>query len=226
MTGQIDKLRGLARDSVWDYENGYYWFSDQTRINKLLAHYDLYQRIVDLPGDVFEFGVFKGLSLIRFAQFRALLETEQSRRIVGFDAFGKFPSEGLERAADRSFVTRFEEAAGDGLSRDELAGLLSAKGFGNVELVAGNVFDTLPRYLASRPELRLSLLHLDMDVAEPTRFVLEQLYDRVVRGGLIVIDDYTAVAGATEVIDAFLRDKPLQLQKLPHYRVPAYIVRP
>lgn len=226
MTDPVDTICGLSRDKVWDYENGYYWFSDQTRLNKLLAHYELYRRIVDLPGDVFEFGVFKGLSLIRFAQFRALLETEQSRRIVGFDAFGKFPSEGLANPADRSFVTRFEEGAGDGLSPDELGRVLGAKGFGNVELVAGNVFDTLPRYLEGRPELRLSLLHLDMDVAEPTRFVLEHLFDRVVRGGLIIIDDYTAVAGATEVIDEFLRDKPLRLQKLPNYRVPAFIVRP
>ena len=133
---------------------------------------------------------------------------------------------GLANSADRNFGTRFEEGAGAGLSRDELGRVLDATGFANVELVAGNVFDTLPHYLESRPELRLSLLHLDMDVAEPTRFVLEQLYDRVVRGGLIIIDDNTAVAGATEVIDAFLRDKPLRLQTLPSYRVPAFIVRP
>ncbi|NBN78332.1 dTDP-6-deoxy-L-hexose 3-O-methyltransferase [Microvirga tunisiensis] len=226
MTTPINSLRGLSRDSVWDYENGFYWFSDQSRINKLLAHYELYRRIVDLPGDVVEFGVFKGLSLIRFAQFRALMETDQSRRIVGFDAFGKFPSEGLARAADRDFIARFEAAAGHGLARDELGAVLREKGFGNIDLVAGDVFETLPRYLASRPELRLSLLHLDMDVAEPTRFVLETLYDRVVPGGLVVIDDYATVAGATDVVDDFLRDRGLQLRKLPNYRTPAFIVRP
>ena len=33
---------------------------------KLLSHYEIYNMIKDLPGDILEFGVFKGSSLIRF----------------------------------------------------------------------------------------------------------------------------------------------------------------
>lgn len=42
MTQGTDSIQGLSPGKVWDYENGFYWFSDPTRLNKMLAHYELY----------------------------------------------------------------------------------------------------------------------------------------------------------------------------------------
>ncbi|WP_428526425.1 TylF/MycF/NovP-related O-methyltransferase [Roseibium sp.] len=219
-------VRGLDKDSVWDYENGFYWFSHKSRLNKMLAHYELYQSIVGLPGHIFELGVYKGASLIRLATFRDSLENDFSRKIVGFDAFGEFPTDGLKVEDDLKFVERFEQAGGHGLSREELNDLLVSKGFENFSLVKGNVFDTLPSYLEENPETRLAFLHLDMDVKEPTDFALEMLYQRVVPGGLIVFDDYNAVAGETLSVDNFVRQHGLKIEKLPFYHVPAFIRKP
>jgi len=215
--------RGLASAHSWDYENGYYWFSHPARIGKLLAHYELYKNIVSLPGHIFELGVYKGASLIRFATFRSALESEFSRKIVGFDAFGNFPTAGIEGGDDKNFIELFEDAGGGGLSRAELSEILERKGFQNISLIEGNVFDTLGVYLKNNPETRISLLHLDMDVKEPTLFALHELYPRIVPGGLIVVDDYNAVKGATDAVDEFIADKGLQLLKLGHYNVPAYM---
>ena len=84
----------------------------------------------------------------------------------------------------------------------------------------------MPDYLQRQPHTRLSFLHLDMDVKEPTAFALELLYERVVPGGLIVLDDYNAVAGATDALDTFISQKKLKIQKLPFYHVPAFIKKP
>jgi hypothetical protein len=219
-------LRGLGKAAEWDYENGFHWFSAPARLGKLLAHYELYKMIADRPGDIVELGVFKANSLIRFATFRRLLENEDSRVIRGFDAFGKFPRNEIALAADQSFIDGFEGAAGDGLSEDEVREVLALKGFTNVDLRAGNVFDTIPAFLAERPAARIALLHLDMDVREPTQFALEALYDRVVPGGLIVFDDFGAVAGATEVAEQFAAERGLALEKLTYYAVPTFLVKP
>lgn len=218
-------LRGLSKAGEWDYENGYHWFSSPARLCKLLSHYELYKRILDLPGDVVELGVFKANSLIRFATFRRLLENEDSRAIRGFDAFGKFPRAEVGLDADQSFIDGFESSAGDGLSETEVRELMALKGFGNVDLRAGNVFDTIPAFLEDRPASRIALLHLDMDVREPTQFALDVLYDRVVPGGLVVFDDFGAVAGASEVAEQFASRQGLKLQKLPYYAVPAFFVK-
>ncbi|MCF6317511.1 MAG: TylF/MycF family methyltransferase [Marinosulfonomonas sp.] len=227
--GKIDKVMeidGLASDRAWDWENGYFWFSHPSRINKFLAHYGLYQMILNLPGDVFEMGVFKAGSMIRWATFRQLLENSYSRRIVGFDTFGKFPTKGVELDVDQEYVEAFVSRAGDGLSRTQVDEIFKRKGFENIELLEGNVSDTLPHFVMNNPACRIALLHLDLNVKEPTEFALEALYDRVVPGGLIVIDDYTSVVGATEAIDDLAADKGLAIEKLSFHSVPAFIRKP
>ena len=221
-----DNFRGLSRSDLWDYENGFYWFSPKSRLNKMLAHYELYKTISSIPGHIFELGVYKGASLVRFATFRDALENDYSRKIVGFDAFGEFPTSNLKLQDDLSFIEKFEGDGGYGLSEEEVADVLSSKGFENFNLVKGNVFDTLPKYLSDNPENRIALLHLDMDVKEPPDFALELLYDRVVPGGIIFFDDYNAVAGETISVDEFVARHKLKLEKLPFYNVPAYVRKP
>lgn len=228
MNNQSKKLeiRGLNSDQVWDYENGYHWFSHPSRMGKMFAHYELYKQIVDIPGHVIEFGVYKAASLIRWLTLREMFESEFSRKIIAFDAFGKFPVANVDLAADLHFINRFEDAGGDGLSFKECNLILEYKKFQNYSLVEGNIFDTLPGFLSSNPELKIALLHLDMDVKEPTAFALDMLYERVVPGGLIVVDDYNAVKGATDAIDEFMSGKGLQLMKMSYYNVPTYIQKP
>jgi hypothetical protein len=72
----------------------------------------------------------------------------------------------------------------------------------------------------------IAVLHLDMDVKEPTAFALSALYDRVVPGGLIVIDDLAAVAGSTEAVEEFMANTGLKIEKLPCYSSPAFIRKP
>lgn len=220
------KIKNLSEKNYWDYENGFYWFSDKTRLNKLLYHFELYKMILNVPGEIFEFGVFKGASLIRFCQFRDTLENQFTRKIVGFDFFGKFPTDKVGGTSDLNFIEKFESAAGTGVTKEELDNILHKKGFENYSLIQGNVFETLEEYVAKKPELRLSLLHLDMDVAEPTEYVLNVLYDRVVKGGLIVIDDYSDVEGATKVLDKFIYKNNLKIETLSFYAKPAFIKKP
>lgn len=219
------ELRGMSSAQVWEHENAFYWFTEPNRIAKLLAQYEIYKMIVDLPGDVFEFGVYKGASLVRLASFRALLESEYSRTIYGFDAFGKFPEEGLSLKTDVQFISRFEGNGGYGLSIEETSEIFRRKGIGNINLVEGNVFETVPRFIEQHPNVRIAMLHLDMDVKEPTEFCLSTLFDRIVPGGVIMIDDYAAVEGATSAVDEFVRRTGLPPRKLPYYSVPAYIVK-
>ncbi len=220
--GQI--FLGFDTDKCWDYENGFYLTSHVTRMAKMLAHYELYKMIIGLPGHIVECGVYKGASLLRFATFREILESPYSRKIVGFDAFGQFPREG-EDEANQAFIERFSSAGGDGITKDSLLEVLAHKRFENVELVQGDICSTVPLYVKEHPELKIALLHVDVDVYRPTKVILENLFQRVVPGGVIVLDDYGTVAGETQAVDEFCSqaDKELLIQKLPMSHVPAYI---
>lgn len=209
----------------WDYEVGFYNTSGVNRIGKLIAHYELYKRVVSLPGSIVEGGVYKGSSLIRFASFRELLENAYSRKIIGFDAFGKFPVDGIELTDDLEFIERFQNEGGNGYSIEQIKRILKYKAIENVDLVQGDIRETVPEYVKNNPALRISFLHIDVDVYEASTIMLEHLFERVVKGGLIVLDDYAKVAGETRAVDEFMKDRDLELQKLPLFEAPSFIVK-
>lgn len=209
-------------EKAFDYENGFYLTGDIRRIGKLLAHYELFKSISHLPGHIVECGVFKGASAVRFTTFIQLLESPFSRKFIGFDAFGKFPESG--EPGDDEFARKHDQGAGHGIPVQELERVLAYKGFSSYELIPGNVKDTLPAYVQTHPELKIALLNLDFDVYDATRIALEHLAPRMVAGGIIMLDDYGTVAGATRAIDEYFGSRGVPIRKLPFAHIPAYIV--
>lgn len=117
------------------YENGFYLTSKPYRLGNILAHYELYKMITNLPGDVVELGVFKGGSMIQWGTFRELLENERSRKLIGFDMFGEFPPADIVDS-DKQFVSDWNEQFKDEfVTREEIYQSLRYKGIGNVELI-------------------------------------------------------------------------------------------
>lgn len=218
-----DSHLGVDVDRAFEYENAFYWTSPLSRLGKLLGQFEVYKRITSLPGEVVEAGVYKGASLLRLLSFRELLEAPDSRKVIAFDAFGRFP-----RPADQeesAWVEGFERDGGDGLSMAELERVLARKGFRNTELIPGDINHTVPAYARAHQELRIAFLHIDVDCYEPTATVLGHLFERVVPGGVVVFDDYGRVAGATRAVDEFLLRHPHPLEKPPICHIPAFLVK-
>lgn len=210
----------------FDYENGFYLTSQPYRLGNILAHYELYKKIIGLPGDIIELGVFKGSSLIQFCTFRELLENECSRKIVGFDIFGKFPDT-KEVKSDEIFIKNWNECFQDEfLSKEDIEKSLGQKNIGNVELVKGNILETVDEYLEKFPYTRIALLHIDTDVYEPAKYGLNKLFDRVVKNGIVVFDDYATIEGETIVVDEFLKETNYVLNKFSFsHSKPSYIIK-
>lgn len=213
----------LAR--AFEHENGFYLTSGVNRISKFATHLDLFRRTSGLPGEIVECGVFKGASLSRLIKLRALFENQFSRRIIGFDTFSKFPEGSFE--PDRSIRDKFVDEAGDmSISVEELRRLLVGLGIDqNVELVEGDILSTLPAYLEAHAQLRVSLLHLDVDLYEPTKICLDLLYPRLVKGGVVILDDYGAFPGANKAIEEFFADTSVAIQKLSYSNAISFAVK-
>jgi Macrocin-O-methyltransferase (TylF) len=219
----MSTLFGFEVARAWDYENGFYLTSPVTRLAKALAHFELYKSIVRLPGHIVECGVYKGASLIRFATFREILESPYSRKLVGFDAFGKFPIHAVPDSHDHRFIERFERDGGHGIPADELRRVLDHKRVTHYELIEGDIVETVPTYVAQHPELKIALLHVDVDVYHPTVAILRHLWDRIVPGGLLVMDDYGTEAGETQAVDEFFAERSAVIEKLPISHIPSFI---
>lgn len=223
----MDMLRGLRCEQAMDYENGFYWFADPNRMGKLCAQYELYKRIVGLPGDIVETGVFKASTLIRLATFRSFFEATASRTIYAFDAFGKFPCDVVSLEADAKYACGYDARFGEGLSAAEIDALLAAKGIaGNVHYVEGDICSTMPAFFEERPDLPLAFVHVDVEVYEPTRTILECCWERLVPSGLLLLDDYNQTTGAAKAIKEFFRGRPgVRFEKLPLGDSPTFICK-
>ena len=209
----------------FEYENNFYLSCDSSRIGKFLAHYHLYEMAKKVTGEIVECGVFKGSSFTRFAIFRELLENSDKRKLIGFDVFGKFPKTKFK--ADFKKRTNFiNEAGEEGISKEQLIKVLKNKGITkNFELVKGDITKTVPNYLLSHQELRISLLNLDTDIYEPAVTILENFYPKIVKGGILILDDYGVFPGETKAVDEFFEKKNVEIKKFPFSKTPSYVVK-
>lgn len=210
---------------AFEYENNFYLSCDITRISKILAHYELYKMVIDIPGAIVECGVFKGASLVRWITFRELFGNPFSKKIIGFDTFGKFPE--TKYSNDKKFRKRFIKNAGNqSISRQQMLSVLKHKNIDKfIELVEGNITQTIPNYLAENPQLKISLLNLDTDIYEPAVVVLEYLYPRIIKGGILILDDYGTFPGETKAVDEYFKDKNVNIQKFSFAMTPCYMIK-
>lgn len=207
----------------FDYENGFYLTAPISRFSKFVTHLELFKRVSGLAGEIVECGVFKGASLSRFIKFRSLLENPFSKRIIAFDIFGEFPDAKyqLDKGKREKFV---DEAGSTSISKEKLISIFKNLNlYQNIELIEGNIIETIPDYKKKNPQLKISLLHIDVDLYEATKVSLEELYQCVVRGGIIILDDFGAFPGANKAIDDFFRDIDIRINKLPYSNAISYV---
>jgi O-methyltransferase len=79
-----------------------------------------------------------------------------------------------------------------------------------VHFVRGWFDDTLPSLKAETGPI--ALLHLDCDWYKSVKFCLDQLYDQVIAGGYVVIDDYGHWHGCRMAVDEFIAQRQLQVE--------------
>lgn len=200
--------RGYTHEDVLRHWPAYILRRDLPRF---LSHYELFKKVVDLPGCIVELGVFRGAS---FFTWSVLMETfcpfDRSRKVFGFDSF-----EGLQDFTEkdgRADSSVHKVVGGYKATAAELQTLTDLHNSDNMipgtkraQLVIGDIKETLPRFLEEQPGLKISLLHFDMDLYEPTKYALEMLYPHVLKGGVICFDEYGLIPwqGETKAVDEY-----------------------
>lgn len=162
-------------------------------------------------GDVVECGVWRGGSMALTAT--TLLEAgDHQRHLWLYDTFGwewepEGPHDGFLAAGVAGLGSTPApgppptSAKASGTSTAEVLERLTRTGYptGHLHLVPGLVQDTIP---AQAPE-RIALLRLDTDYYDSTLHELEHLYPRLTPGGVLIVDDYGKLSGATKAVDEY-----------------------
>ena len=215
--------------SIWNAYHELLLGPDVERMRKLLARYDVLRMVLDVPGDVVECGVFKGAGVMTWLKLLHIYAPGSHRRVVGFDTFDAFalPSDADDASSVAAFV---RESAHEGTDPAALVQAAAAAGIdpSRLELVAGDIRTSAADYASANPGFRIALLHLDLDLGAPTFAALQALWPRVVRGGVVLFDEYAVPRWSeSDGVDRFLESTGLRLRALPHARTPtALLVKP
>lgn len=180
-------------------------------LKRLLSIYSLgvalHHRV---PGVFAEFGVARGGT----AGLIGTLASRQGRETWLFDSFQGLPEpdarDGLnaaEYASDRADgnLQPIERCATPLEDVSRTLQYVFGLNLEAVHFVKGWFQETRPAF----PDLPIALLHLDGDWYASTRFVLENYFELVSPGGVVIIDDYGWWQGCRRAVDEFMADRGL-----------------
>jgi hypothetical protein len=174
-------------------------YASRQSIAKFLTKYEIFKQILDVNGSIVECGVLYGSGTLAWAKLSSIFEpSNHTRKIIGFDTFGGFPS-----VSDADTKTgEFHALHQGGLTGSTRSNVEKAVGvydlnrpighIPKIELVEGDLCTTAPTYIAANPHLVVALLYLDVDLYEPTKAALETFLPRMPKGAIIVFDELNA----------------------------------
>lgn len=145
------------------------------------------------PGDVAEFGVYKGVS----AKLMASRMAGSGKALHLLDTFRGMPP--VDPRRDNYWMAGDFSDTSVELVRDFL------KGYDFVRIHEG-LFENSVRGVGSK---QFCFVHIDADIYESVKFATEYAYPKMTKGGILVYDDYGDLIskGAKAAVDEFYKDK-------------------
>jgi O-methyltransferase len=190
-----------------------------TTAERIVALIDAVRYIVSngIGGDFVECGVWRGGSMMAVARTLLTLDAGD-RHLYLYDTFEGMTEPGAvdvnyrgEDAREQFQKLKIDDTSCDWCfaSIDDVRRAMASTGYDmeKVHFVKGPVEATVPD---NAPE-RIALLRLDTDWYESTRHELIHFYPRLVRGGVLLLDDYGYWEGARKAVDEYVKENRLSL---------------
>ncbi|MGA8220675.1 MAG: TylF/MycF/NovP-related O-methyltransferase [Candidatus Acidiferrales bacterium] len=217
----VEALFLESADSVESKLENFPKYVRRQHLKRFLALYEIFKMVLAVKGSVVECGVFKGFGLMSWAKLSTILEPENlTRRIYGFDSFAGFPKVTARDSNLIAIPQPGELRADSAQELEKLIGEYDQDRFlghiDKVHLVAGDLAQTVPKFVEEHPHLLVSLLFMDLDLYEPTRVALEQFLPRMPRGAVVAFDelDNPIWPGETQAALEALPIRNLRLRRL------------
>lgn len=175
-----------------------------------------------IKGDIVECGVWRGGSMLAIADLLVEMN-DTSHDLYLFDTFEGMPSPSendisyTNQKAEELLlpnVDRTEDLIWAYSSLDVVRQTMSLSNYppDKIHYIKGKVEDTIPLDLIDN----ICLLRLDTDWYESTKHELIHLYPKLIKGGVLIIDDYGFWKGARKAVDEYFAEHsiPILLDRL------------
>ena len=198
-----------------------------------------------LPGDIFEFGCYKGRTL--FAIALLLQKLKSKKKIYAFDSFKGFPKNIYSKEDSFDFFKKNDElkfkhavvkkirkfntrikinnkniSSSEDFSfnsKKDLIKKIKFLGLKNIILIEGSFEKTLPVFL-KKYKKKIFSANLDCDLYRSYKVVLEAIYPKLINKGYIHLDEYYSLKfpGCKIAVDEFCKNNHLKIKKNKNYK--------
>jgi hypothetical protein len=234
---EIENVIKTNNISIQDVLESFSLFTRRVNFTKLLIFHELFLQVKDLPGSIVELGVYRGNVSSMFAKFLEIYCTgDRFKKVIGFDNFSGFQSFSEE---DGDIANNRGKLIGGWNSGDFKDALLKMFEIHTKDsflpraprtnIIEGDICETVPKFSIANPGFRISLLHLNCNLYQPTRIALEEFYPKIVPGGIVVCAEYgiTEWAGETKAIEEYFKGKLPDFKRLGWHAQPnCYFIKP
>jgi O-methyltransferase len=165
-----------------------------------------------LKGDIVECGVWKGGNLFLSKKINDLYNIK--RKYYGFDTFDGMPPPGKYEDVKLKKIYKNNQFNWVIVPKKDVENF-AKKNFKNISefrFIKGKVEKTL-KDKKNLPK-KISLLRLDTDWYDSTKVELDILYPKLIKGGILIIDDYGDMKGAKKAVDEFFKNKKIFLIRI------------
>ena len=177
--------KSVGNEDLYEYIDQFALYAGEHTIGNKLFTYELLKKASKVPGDIVEFGCWKGSNLMFLAKLKTLLEPHSSKKIIGFDNFS-----GLPDSIDVDGDYAVDQAGRYCGNEEVLRSAIELFGYQDlVELVVGDATETIPSYIKNNRDIVLSFAYIDFDLYEPCKVALELIEDSLSVGGIIAFDE-------------------------------------
>ena len=168
-----------------------------------------------IDGDIVECGVYNGNTLAFIGEIND--ELNLNKRIWGYDTFNGFVENSFtDKDIDFKTGKKVKNVSDDIFYslNDVKKNIIqnNNKNFQKYTLIEGDILETLN--IKDNVPNKISFLRLDTDIYKTTKKQLEILYDKLVPGGVLHIDDYGICPGVQTAVDDFFSNKNIWLHRV------------
>ena len=207
----MDKLRNFTK------------FVPRQSLSLFLAKNELFKHIEKTHGHIVECGIFLGGGLMTWAQLSSIYEPlNHTRKIIGFDTFTGFDEIHEKDAANGPDYLKRGGLASNAF--DDIKKCIELYDLNRpidhisrIELIKGNVTETIPKFVKENPHLIVAMLYLDFDLFEPTKTALEHFVPLMPKGSIIAFDELNQPSwpGETKAVMETIGIRNITIKRFP-----------
>ncbi len=216
----------IGRPDLYDVIDQFGLYAGAQTLVRSHAVCDLLRQTLETPGDIVEFGCWKGANLLTMAKFLSVMQPNTIKQMYAFDSF-----EGLQTFDEKDGAKAEQETRGDYVGDEAvIRKMIALHGFEEwVHLVVGNAIETIPEFFRQNDHKMISFAYVDFDLYEPCAVALEHVDRCLSVNGLIVFDEALTDQWPGEGIAAReLLDKSTNTYEtiiVPYVRQPTLVLR-